>query len=115
MPRMTAQKKQLYEEIKNCPPFFDAYELHQRTKKKIGLATIYRFLSVLESDGELHSFTCENKRIYSRDKTSHAHFRCEKCNRTEHIKMKNVDFLKSVDGEVCHFQIEIVGICTACK
>ncbi len=119
MRRMTNQKKILYEEIKQFSSFFDAYELHARIVKKnqrIGLATVYRFLNTLESDGEIHSFMCDNKRIYSNNKRSHAHFKCEKCSDIKHIQIKNVDFLhESVNDEICHFQIELSGICSNCK
>ena len=119
MPRMTNQKKILYEEIKKFSSFFDAYRLHSRIIKKdqrIGLATIYRFLNTLESDGNIHSFMCDNKKIYSNDKTSHAHFKCEKCGKLKHMKIKNADFLsESIDDDICHFQIELTGICSECK
>jgi len=116
---MTSQKKILLQEIKKIPSFFDAYEFHNRISKinsKIGLATIYRFLNRLEADGEIHSFICDNKNIYSNSKKSHAHFRCEKCGQIKHIQVKKVDFLnESLKGEICHFQIELCGLCQECK
>ena len=116
---MTNQKKMLDEELKKFSSFFDAYELHARIVKKdqrIGLATVYRFLNTLESDGEIHSFMCDNKKIYSNNKKSHAHFKCERCGKLKHINIKNVDFFKeSINDEICHFQIELSGICSDCK
>ena len=119
MVRMTYQKKILYEEVKHFTSFFNAYELHTdatKKDKKIGLATTYRFLNTLEKEGEIHSFSCNDKKIYSNKKTSHAHFTCEKCGKLKHIILKNVDFLSEVmEGEICHFQIELKGICSGCK
>ena len=119
MRRMTNQKKMLYGEVKKFSSFFDAYELHQRIIKKdrrIGLATIYRFLKTLERDGDIHSFICDHKKIYSNAEKNHAHFTCEKCGKVKHIKIKNADFLNdSIDDEVCHFQIELTGLCSECK
>ena len=119
MRRMTKQKKILYEEIKQLSSFFDAYELHARVMQKdrgVGLATIYRFLSMLENEGEIHSFMCANKKIYSNSKKSHAHFKCERCGKLKHIQIRNVDFLnESIDDDICHFQIELTGVCSECK
>ena len=119
MPRLTKQKKMLHEEIKLFSSFFDAQELHQKLSgkhQKFGLATIYRFLNKAESDGDLHSFLCHNKKIYSNNKKSHAHFTCERCGKLKHIPLKNVDFLQeTLPDEICHFQVELVGICSGCK
>jgi len=113
MPRITKQKIALYNQIKQLTSFFNAYELQKNTK--LGLATIYRFLNDAEKNGEIHSFVCNNKKIYSNNKTSHTHFTCEKCNKTKHITIKNVDFLKEINDDVCHFQIDAVGICEECR
>lgn len=119
MRRMTKQKRILYEEIKQFSSFFNAYELHARVVKKdqsIGLATVYRFLNTLESDGGIHSFMCDKKKIYSNNKRSHTHFKCEKCGNIKHIQIKNVDFLHQlVNAEICHFHIELSGTCSKCK
>ena len=119
MKRMTWQKRLLSEAVKSFSSFFDAYELYEKIAKKekgIGLATIYRFLNALEQEGEVHSFLCGTKRVYSNNKKSHAHFRCEKCGNLKHIKIKNVDFLnESLHDEICHFQIELSGICSGCR
>ena len=119
MERMTKQKKLLHDEINKLSSFFDAYQLHAQIIKKdkrLGLATIYRFLNALENNGEIHSFICDNKKIYSNNKKSHAHFTCEQCGILKHIHIKNADFLNEfVEDEICHFQIELAGICSKCK
>lgn len=119
MVRMTKQKKILHEELEKFSTFFDAYELHDAVSSrnsKIGLATIYRFLNNLENHAAIHAFICNGKKIYSTNARSHAHFKCEKCGSINHINVKNVDFLKeSVKGNVCHFQIELSGVCPNCN
>ena len=119
MRRMTNQKKMMHGEIKKFSMFFDAYGLHERVSKKnskLGLATIYRFLNSMESTGEIHSFVCGKTKIYSNSETSHAHFKCESCGKVRHLKIKNVDFLKEfLEDEVCHFQIELAGVCAKCR
>lgn len=116
--RLTAQKRMLYTEVEKFSSFFDAYELHAKIdkRKNIGLATVYRFLNTLEKHGEIHSFMCNNKKIYSHNKTNHVHFTCEKCKKIKHVTLKNVDFLKEIsDHKICHFQIELVGFCDQCR
>lgn len=119
MQRLTKQKRLLQDTLTQFTSFFDAYELHNIVVKKnpnIGLATIYRFLNALEFAGELHSFLCDNKKIYSLSKTNHAHFKCEKCGIIKHIKIKNLDFLSEFKQEqICHFQIELHGVCEKCR
>ncbi len=119
MVRATKQKQLLGEEIKQLKSFFDAYTLHRnvsRKDRKLGIATVYRFLTQLEEQGGIHSFICDKKRIYSSNKVNHAHFKCERCGQVTHLKITNIDFLKELkDNEVCHFQIEISGICSTCR
>src|SRR3989338_10857700 len=117
MARITAQKRALHDEIKKFNSFFDVEKLQEKTSKQgIGLATVYRFLNALEKEGSIHSFMCGNRKIYSADKTSHAHFKCEQCRTLKHIKIRNIDFIKEIaNGEICHFQIELVGICSECR
>ena len=116
MVRITKQKRILYEEIKKFKSFFNAYDIHSKINNKISLATTYRFLNTLENQRLIHSFICDNKKIYSNQKTGHTHFKCEKCRKVNHINLKNVDFLKDfIKNDICHFQIELVGICSECK
>jgi len=115
MPRITKQKRILYQAMQKSTTLFDAKELYQHAFKKIGLATIYRFLKTAEDAGEIHSFICNNRKIYSLGKKNHIHFHCEKCGLITHITIKNADFLhEELPGKVCHFQIDITGICNDC-
>ena len=119
MQRMTKQKKILYDEIKQFKSFFNAYKLHTviaKKHKKFGLATIYRWLNKLEKEGNIHSFVCGSKKIYSISKTNHVHFKCEKCRKIIHINIRNIDFIKELTNyDVCHFQIELTGTCSGCR
>lgn len=116
MQRMTKQKRVLHEAIQQMDGFFNAQELHSNVKtKRIGLATVYRFLADLDAKSQIHAFICENKKIYSVSKKSHAHFTCERCGDVKHIKIQNVDFLQEAKDDVCHFQLELSGVCSECK
>ncbi|HLC96277.1 MAG TPA: transcriptional repressor [Candidatus Nanoarchaeia archaeon] len=117
--RQTKQKNILQEQIKSFESFFTAEDLHRKAKKqdpKVGIATIYRYLKDLTLKHQLHSYTCDRKSIYSRSERSHCHFVCQKCRLASHIDIHSIDFLKSkIKGTICHFQIDVEGVCERCK
>ena len=118
MKRATQQKKIIEQEIASFNSFFNAEELYHKVSKKnskIGIATIYRFLNDVTKNGEIHSFQCNRKTLYSNSKKNHCHFICEKCGERKHLEIKKLDFLdKQVGEEVCHFQIDVTGMCKRC-
>ncbi len=117
--RETRQKKAIEKELLKMRFFFTAEELHEiisRTDPKIGIATVYRFLKELKKSRKIHEYLCDRKGLYSIKEMNHSHFKCESCGRIEHVAIKNLDFFKNfVDGDICHFQVEVSGICGVCK
>ena|SRR3989338_5370771 len=117
--RKTRQKQLIEDELNRFLTFFNAEELFNqvaKTNKNIGIATIYRYLNNLASEGKIHSYTCNRRTIYSMNEKSHCHFICEKCGKIAHIQIKKLDFLqKEIKGSICHFQIDITGLCEKCK
>lgn len=117
--RNTRQKELIIEEIEKFNRFFNSDELFERVSKrdgKIGIATVYRVLKDLKGKHGLHSYVCDRKTIYSREKKSHCHFTCEKCGKIRHIDIDKLDFLKkNVDGDVCHVQVDVTGVCSNCR
>lgn len=115
--RQTMQKELIRREVLQRTSFFTAEELFSHVRQensKVGIATIYRFLRALTEASQLHTYVCDRKTIYSNGTKNHSHFRCEKCGSIAHITMKNVDFLGGIQGEVCHFQLDVSGICEGC-
>ena len=117
--RQTKQKTLIEEEIGRFNSFFTAEELfraiHQKDKS-IGMATIYRSLNVHVHNQKIHNYICNRKTLYSSHSKNHCHFICEKCGKTTHIDIKNIDFLKkNIAGTVCHFQIDVSGVCELCR
>jgi len=116
--RKTKQKELIESEVKTFTSLFTADELFDKIKKKdntIGIATVYRLLKDLRKKKELHSYICGRKIIYSREKNNHCHFICQKCDQLTHFNIEKIDFLKSkIKGEICHFQIDVHGICDQC-
>ncbi|MEX0932820.1 MAG: transcriptional repressor [Candidatus Pacearchaeota archaeon] len=118
--RNTFQKEIIQSKINQMDGFFNAKELHKKVikkDKKIGVATVYRYLKNLKDNNLIHAYVCERKTIFSKSKESHCHFTCTSCNKTEHIQIKSIDFLKGKipSNEICHFQIEIKGLCQKCR
>ncbi|MEX0920360.1 MAG: transcriptional repressor [Candidatus Pacearchaeota archaeon] len=117
--RNTRQKERLEEETKKFSSFFTPEDILKKVRKKdskLGIATIYRFLKNKTTNNEIHTYTCDRKTIYSKNEKSHCHFTCEKCGKTEHLKVNTIGFIKNrVEGEICHFQIDVTGICNNCK
>lgn len=117
--RKTSQKNLIEEEINNFHSFFDAEKLYRQVSKKnkkMGIATVYRFLKKLVKEGKIHSYSCDRKTIYSSNAKSHCHFICEDCGDVEHINLKKLDFIqKEMKGNICHIQIDITGVCKKCQ
>ena len=117
--RLTKQKTILEKSIKRFNKFFSADELLEEAKKEdktIGIATVYRFLKDFNKKEEVHLYNCSRKRVYSIKSNNHCHFICEKCGRITHFDVDQINFLKNkISGEICHFQVDVYGICEKCK
>ncbi len=117
--RRTRQKDILDSEIIKAEVFFTAEDLLERVKKidaSIGIATIYRYLKQKIIENELHSYSCRGKKLYSVEKRNHSHFICKKCGKTIHLDIADISAIKnSIRGEICHFQLDVYGVCENCK
>ncbi len=120
--RNTKQKELLGKEVQKFNSFFTAEDFFKQARKKdpnIGIATVYRFLNDLVNKKELHSYICDRRTLYSRQKNSHCHFICEKTGKIIHFEIENLDFLKhlkgKIPGTISSVQLEIKGICDNCK
>jgi len=113
--RQTRQKELLDADVKKFKTFFyseDLLEKISKKDKKIGIATIYRYLKNLREKDEIYSYVCNGKTIYSNSKKSHCHFECIESGKVMHFEIDNLDFLKDkIPGEIESFQIEVKGIC----
>jgi Fe2+ or Zn2+ uptake regulation protein len=112
VPRTTRQKKLIEALISKQKGFFNAEDLYEKIKgidSGIGIATIYRNLKQLVSEGILHVYTCDRRQVYSKTK-QHCHFIDEITGKVTHFEIKNLDFLKGkLPGAISSFQIEIRG------
>ena len=117
--RNTKQKEIIKREIEKFNVFFTAEDIHNNIKKEnknIGLATIYRYLNGLRKSKIIHSYTCNNRLVYSKEEKSHCHFICEETGEVIHFDIDSLDFLKDkIPGSITSFQIEVRGVCNKCS
>jgi len=117
--RNTRQRALLQKESENMRDFFSAEDFYLIILKKmphIGIATVYRFLKESVKESQLHSYSCDKKIVYSNSKNNHCHYICQKCGKKQHVDIINIDSIrKSIKGSICHFQIDVHGICEECE
>jgi len=116
--RNTRQKELISEAISRNKGLFTVEELRKSLSEKdsIGVATLYRFLKEAKESGNLHSYECEGKTVYSTAKKDHCHFTCKKCGKVIHFNVSSLDFVKKkLDCSVNQFQISVEGICKNCR
>lgn len=116
--RNTKQKELLNNELEKIDTFFSAEFLYNKVKqknKKIGIATVYRFLNELKKKKQINAYYCDKKLVYSKNE-SHCHFVCEKTGKIIHFELDSIDFLKNkIPGKIRSFQLEVKGICDKCQ
>jgi Fur family ferric uptake transcriptional regulator len=116
--RNTRQKELLQKELDNMTGFFSAEDFHLILLKKmdgLGIATVYRFLNENVKNRQLHSYYCNKRTVYSNSKNNHCHYFCQKCGKRQHIDIRNIDSIRqSIKGSICHFQIDVYGLCEDC-
>lgn len=114
--RNTRQKEMLEKKTSSIKGFFTAEELYSRMKDEgIGIATIYRFLKEKAKNRQLHSYICDGRNIYSNSSSSHSHYTCQMCGERTHAEIKDMGSIKkNIKGSICHFQIDVTGICEGC-
>lgn len=85
----------------------------------ISLATVYRNLSVLESEGKIQRISCNGTARYDANKSLHAHFVCEVCGRVTDIESPGhnliEEFSQKFEGTIKSQSLIFGGICPECK
>lgn len=117
--RNTKQKELIQKEIDKMNSFFYAEDLYKKVKSKdgsLGIATVYRFLREEKERGNLYSYLCDRKFLYSKGKKNHCHFYCEETKKTIHFEIDDLSFLKNkVPGKINSIQLEVKGVCDTCS
>lgn len=123
--RQTRQRAALASALEQTNEFLSAQELHTRlaaSGTKVGLATVYRNLQAMATDGEIDVLrTDEGESVYRACSTGHHHHLvCRECGRTVEIDGPAVErWAATVSAEhgfrdVTH-TLEIFGRCSDCS
>jgi Fur family transcriptional regulator, ferric uptake regulator len=123
--RPTRQRAAVEALLVDIDDFMSAQDLHARLRAQgetVGLATVYRTLQALTTDGDVDMMrTDDGEAIYRRCSTGHHHHLvCRSCGRTVEVEGPAVerwaDKISAENGfSDVHHTLEIFGICSACQ
>jgi Fur family transcriptional regulator, ferric uptake regulator len=123
--RPTRQRAAVEALLANIDDFTSAQDLHARLRARgqtVGLATVYRTLQAMASDGDVDMMrTLDGEAVYRRCSTDqhHHHLVCRSCGRTVEVEGPAVerwtDKISAENGfSDVHHTLEIFGTCSAC-
>lgn len=123
--RPTRQRAAVEALLVDINDFISAQNLHARLRaqgQNVGLATVYRTLQAMATDGEVDMLrTADGEAVYRQCSTGHHHHLvCRSCGRTVEVEGPAVeswaDKIGAENGfsEVQH-TLEIVGTCADCQ
>jgi len=127
--KFTIQKRIILEELFNTDIHLTAKEIYSNVKNKnIGLATIYRTMSLFTTIGIVKEIQADGMsyyelKMYSK-KPLHIHFRCTQCNRIIDIDNSKIDIKylklnKEIEEdqklEIFDANIMLIGKCSKCR
>ncbi len=125
--KITPKRKAILELFFSKNHHMGPYEVYKALKKKlptIGLPTVYRILSEFKDMGILVQYLskdCQLRYVLcTMPDEHHHHFTCRKCKKVEEIdfcNFKNVSkFIeKNLNAKVEKHELEIEGLCSACR
>lgn len=125
MKRNTWQREAVRDALTTCEGFVSAQALHSSLKDAgtpIGLATVYRALADLATEGEADSLQQEGESLFRActPNTHHHHLICRNCGLTVEIEAAPVEeWAKQVASEHGFTQpnhvVDVFGLCADCS
>jgi len=124
--RPTRQRAAVEAVLANIDDFLSAQDLHARLRtqgESVGLATVYRTLQAMATDGDVDMMrTGDGEAVYRRCSSGshHHHLVCRSCGRTVEVEGPAVERwadkigLENAFSDVVH-TLEIVGTCSECR
>jgi Fur family ferric uptake transcriptional regulator len=122
--RNTWQREAVRTALSSSEGFVSAQVLHSHLRdagSSIGLATVYRALSSLESEGEADTLHQDGESLYRActPGTHHHHLICRECGTTVEISADPVEaWAQRVAAEngftEAHHVVDVFGTCAAC-
>jgi len=123
MQRLTAQRQAILDLINASNRHWDADEVARalaETGASIGIATVYRGLAALETQGLIDSIQLADKKRYERsDKAHHDHMICTRCGHIEEFSHDTIEALQLAAAAKKGFrltghQLVMFGFCRTC-
>lgn len=123
MVKLTAQRQTILDLINSSNNHWDADEVARALSDaghSIGIATIYRGLAALESQGLIESIQLADKKRFERaDKAHHDHMICTRCGAIKEFLHQTIESLQQAEAEkngfkVTGHQLLMFGYCSAC-
>jgi Fur family ferric uptake transcriptional regulator len=91
----------------------------RRSVREVGLATVYRTLKLLLSEGSVHAITLpgETPRYEASTRAHHHHFQCTRCNRVYDVPGCPGDLRRLAPRgfSVEHHDVTLYGRCSDCS
>jgi Fur family ferric uptake transcriptional regulator len=91
----------------------------------VGKTTIYRYLNMLEANGDIRKYVTDNIACYQyiKEKDScknHYHLRCSKCARLFHVESEELDNIEDIMMKKYNFKVDsskliLYGCCEKCS
>lgn len=124
--KYTKQREVILDAIYHSTGHFTPESLHKQIQEvsdeKIGIATIYRTLSLLESEGLVTSisFGVNGKKYEFGEKEHHDHMICDSCGTIIEFMDEEIERLQEKVAKAHHFKttnhiMQIHGICSTCQ
>ncbi|MFO7896961.1 MAG: transcriptional repressor [Candidatus Cloacimonadales bacterium] len=122
--KVSEQRTTLLQQIDAAQQVFSADSLHHKTKGKIDLATIYRFLNILKKNHLIREVpSIDDNKCYEyalSEKPLHPHFQCEKCHEIICLRQLSSQDKAQLLGyaeqnEIKEISLVFTGLCSKCK
>jgi len=121
--RMTNQRRVILEELKKLhshPTADELYQLVRRHLPRVSIATVYRNLEILCSEGLAQKMDIPGtQRRFDGDTNNHYHVRCLVCGRVEDLDFDPIPNIEQTirnrsEYKVLSHRLEFIGLCPAC-
>jgi len=121
--KLTPHQRRVLEVLFSIPQEFSAQDLHQEFKKqqqRVGLATIYRALKILQQRGQVQTRSLPNgESVYSIASAHRHHLTCVSCGCSMPLQGCPVHELEQELSQTQRFQVfyhtlEFFGLCQNC-
>lgn len=122
--RNTAQRQAISKRLEELSVFVSAQRLHEELARggtKIGLATVYRTLQTLASDGTVDTLRTDSEILYRYCGTDshHHHLVCRLCGKTVEVADSQIEVWANQIASEAGFvdvehTVELMGTCASC-